>query len=82
MIVAQKLSGAFFLWMFKYFLWCTFFQNAAFIHEDDMVRNLFGKCHLMGYDDHGRISVCQFFHDTQNLSGEFRVKSRGRLVKA
>ena len=58
----------------KYLLRGTFYCNEAIIHENDPVRNIFGKIHLVGDDYHSDVFGCQILNNLQDLSCKFRVK--------
>ena len=60
----------------------AFLHDHAAIHEEDAVRHIAGKVHLVGDDDHGRLAVGKVAQDAQHLAGQLRVEGRGRLIEA
>ena len=50
-------------------------------HEDDLIGDLAGECHLVSHHDHGHALVSKVAHNTQNLADHLRVERTGRLVK-
>ena len=58
----------------KYLLRGTFYCNEAIIHENDPIRNIFGKIHLVGNNYHSDVFGCQILNNLQDLSCKFRVK--------
>ena len=55
--------------------------DGAVVHEDDPVRHLLGKAHLVGNADHGNVFLGQIHHNVQNFLYHLRVKGGGGLVK-
>ena len=57
------------------------FDDAAAVHEDDAVGYLAGEGHLVSDDDHRHPIRGQLAHHREDLTDEFGVQSRGRLVE-
>ena len=58
-----------------------FLDHDAVFHEDGAGRDVAGKAHLMGDDQHGHALLCQLPHDGQHLAGQFRVEGAGGFVE-
>ena len=56
-------------------------HDDAAVHEDDAVRNVAGKAHLVGDDDHGHVLGGKPLDDLQDLGRELGVKGARGLVK-
>lgn len=52
-----------------------------FIDEENPVGNLFGKCHLVGDNQHRHAFVGKSPHHIKHLADQFRVEGAGRLVE-
>ena len=46
-----------------------------------MAGHIAGKCHLMGYHQHGQAFSCQLLHNVKHLAYHLRVEGRGGLIK-
>ncbi|MPN32429.1 hypothetical protein SDC9_179907 [bioreactor metagenome] len=77
----NKGLGFFFSGFFKYLLWRAFFIDDPFIHIEHPGRDILGKFHLVGNNEHGHARFGQTANDRQNLAYHGGIKSRGRLVK-
>ena len=58
-----------------------FLDHDAVFHKDGAGRDVAGKAHLMGDDQHGHALLCQLSHDGQHLAGQFRVEGAGGFVE-
>ena len=58
-----------------------FLDHDAVFHEDSAGRDVAGKAHLVGDDQHGHALLCQLPHDGQHLAGQFRVEGAGGLIE-
>ena len=77
----EKALGPFVFGMFKNLIRRAVFLHDAFSHKENPVRDLFGKGHFVGNDDHGHIFIGQLFNSPQYFTGQFRIQGRCRLVK-
>ena len=59
----------------------AFLADDAVGHVDDVARNVAGKGHLVGDDDHRQALFGQLAHDGQYLADHLRVKGGRRLVE-
>ena len=59
----------------------AFFDDSAFVHKDDSVRNFPGKAHFVGDDHHGDVFFRKADHNVQNLLNCFRIEGRGWFIK-
>ena len=53
--------------------WLSLLDNSASIEEDDTIRDLAGKSHLMRNHNHRAAFLGKLSHDPQHLSNQFRV---------
>ncbi|MCY1505789.1 hypothetical protein D9M68_400110 [compost metagenome] len=51
------------------------------MHEHDAARDVAGKAHLVGHDQHGPPFLGEPPHDAQHLAHQFRVERRGGFVE-
>ena len=58
-----------------------FLDHDTVFHEDGAGRDVAGKAHLVGDDQHGHALLCQLPHDGQHFAGQFRVEGTGGLVE-
>ena len=58
-----------------------FLDHDAVFHKDGAGRDVAGKAHLVGDDQHGHALLCQLPHDGQHLAGQFRVEGAGGFVE-
>jgi len=56
-------------------------QNPPLVHEQDPVRNVAGKAHLVCHHDHRHPLGGKLSHDLQHFTHQLGVKGRGNLVK-
>ena len=67
----------------KYLLRGTFYCNEAIIHENDPVRNIFGKIHLVGDDYHSDVFGCQILSSGSRADvGSSKNRISGFIHKA
>ena len=59
----------------------AFLADDAVGHVDDVARNVAGKGHLVGDDDHRQALFGQLAHDGQHFTDHLRVKGGRRLVE-
>src|SRR5262245_28341551 len=59
----------------------TVLIDQTVVQEDDPVRDLARKTHLVRHDDHRHAVPGQRAHHFENLGGQFRVQRRRRLVE-
>ena len=52
-----------------------FFNNLAFIHEDNAVSHFACKTHFVGYTQHSHTFFGQFDHYVQYFTHHFRIES-------
>ena len=72
-ISGKKLSGALLLGMLNHLMGVARLHYHAVIHENQLICHIPGKCHLMGYDNHGGLLLCQSADNFQYLSRQLRV---------
>ena len=58
-----------------------FLDHDTVFHKDGAGRDVAGKAHLMGDDQHGHALLCQLPHDGQHFTGQFRVEGAGGFVE-
>ena len=56
-------------------------HDLAAVHEDDAVRDLTRKAHLMRHDRHGHAALGKLLHHVQHFADHFGVQGGGGLVK-
>jgi hypothetical protein len=59
----------------------TFLDNQTFVEWRHPIRDLAGEPNFVSNHDHRHTRVCQVFHDSQKITDQVGVKSRGRFVK-
>ena len=79
--VADKAAGLFLFRMFKNLLRSPFLINDSLIHVEDPGRDLPGKFHLMGDDQHGHPLPGQVADDRQDFTDHGRVQGGCGFVK-
>ena len=77
----QKLTGPCLFGMGEELLRGGFLDHDTVFHKDGAGRDVAGKAHLVGDDQHGHALLCQLPHDGQHLAGQFRVEGAGGLVE-
>ena len=65
----------------KNLLWRAVFVNDALVKVPDAIRDVFGKAHLVGHDEHGHAVLRQSLDDAQDLAHHGWVKSACGLVE-
>ncbi len=81
MKVLQKIAQSGRFGRGEYLLRRSLLNDCARIHKDHSVGDLPRECHFVGYNHHRHTLRCQRSHRIKDLLDEFRVQSRGRLVK-
>src|SRR5208282_1426556 len=62
------------LWIAEEFLWLVDFHDLSVVHEDDAVRDLPGKTHLVGNDEHRDAVARELDHRVEHLLHHLRIE--------
>ena len=65
----------------EHFLRCALLDDPAFVHEHDAIGDLPREANLMGNHHHGHAAIRQLSYDGQNLTHDFRIERRCRLIE-
>src|SRR6056297_3912283 len=79
--LAEEQLGPIRLRIQEEFLGLVLFHDLALVHEDDPVRHLPGKAHLVGHAEHRHPLLGELDHRVQHLLDHLGVEGRGRLVE-
>src|SRR5262249_32258833 len=69
------------LWMIEELLRRRLLDDLPLVHENDAIRDLASKAHLVSDAQHGHALFGELLHGFQYFLDHFRIERRGRLVE-